>query len=125
MYNIIMQVLIGILSLSLFVSLFKLRKARKEIKELLIASLPIPKKDDDIIREDFLKFISDSREWAFNYIEQFQSELNKFTKDVDSTIEYFDKYGNLGAETPDKEALRKISLAYKELIKLLPEEKLS
>jgi hypothetical protein len=106
-----------------FVRGFLLANQKNELIELVYAlNLKIDATSDPV-KEDFLKFVSDSREWAFEYIEEFQKALNVFIKEVGPSINYFDKYGSVGPESPDKEALNKISLAYRELIKLLPEEK--
>jgi len=79
--------------------------------------------DNDIHKENFIKFLSDSRDWAFEYIESVQSGLTDFNKEVGPLIEYFDKYGDvLSNQRPDYESMKKISKAYKELKKLLPEE---
>jgi hypothetical protein len=48
------------------------------------------KTDEEIHQESFLNFISESRDWAFDYIETVQSALNKFVAEVDPSIEYFD-----------------------------------
>lgn len=79
--------------------------------------------DNDIHKENFIKFLSDSRDWAFEYIENVQSTLSEFSDEVGPLIEYFDKYGEvLSNKRPDFDSMKKISKAYKELIKLLPEE---
>ena len=49
--------------------------------------------DDSIHKENFIKFLSDSRLWAFEYIESVQKGLTKFVNDVDADISYFDEYG--------------------------------
>ena len=81
------------------------------------------KSDDSIHKEHFIKFLSDSRDWAFGYIEEVQVGLSKFVNDVDSYISYFDKYGDtISTERPDYAAMLQISKAYKELKQLLPIE---
>ena len=80
------------------------------------------KTDKDQFNEDFLKFISDSRDWAYTYIEDFQDSLNKFITDIEPEIAYFDEYGLVGDAYPHYHSMKKISLAYKELKKLLPED---
>ena len=109
--------------LFLGIKTFKLTTQNKQLVQLIDALNIKVDSSSDPVKEDFLKFVSDSREWAFEYIEEFQKTLNDFVKEIDPSINYFDNYGAVGLENPDKEALRKISLAYKELIKLLPEEK--
>jgi hypothetical protein len=80
------------------------------------------KTDQQIHQENFLKFLSDSREWAFNYIEEVQSGLNKFINDVEPEINYFKEYGDVGAMQPNYYSLKKITEAYEELKNLLPKE---
>ena len=81
------------------------------------------KNDSDIHKENFIKFLSDSRDWAYQYIEDVQSGLNKFVDAVDADISYFDKYGDaLSIERPDYPFMKNISKAYKELKTLLPVE---
>jgi hypothetical protein len=80
------------------------------------------KTDKEQFNEDFLKFISDSRDWAYTYIEDVQESLNKFITDIEPEIAYFDEYGIVGSSFPHYHSMKKISEAYKELKKLLPEE---
>ena len=80
------------------------------------------KTDQQIHQENFLKFLSDSRDWAFNYIEEVQSGLNKFISDIEPEINYFKEYGDLMAMQPNYYSLKKISQAYEELKNLLPKE---
>ena len=79
--------------------------------------------DDLVDKENFIKFLSDSRDWAYEYIEDVQSGLSKFVDSVNADISYFDEYGDvLSVERPDYAAMKNISKAYKELKKLLPVE---
>lgn len=78
------------------------------------------KTDKEKSNEDFLKFVSDSRDWAYIYIENVQESLNKFVKDVDPEIDYFNEYGIAGSSFPHYNSIKKISESYKELKKLLP-----
>jgi hypothetical protein len=80
------------------------------------------KTDKEQFNEDFLKFISDSRDWAYTYIEDVQASLNKFITDIEPEIIYFDEYGVVGTAYPHYYSMKKISGAYKELKKLLPED---
>jgi hypothetical protein len=74
--------------------------------------------------EGFLKFVSQSRELAFKYIEEVQAGLNKFINDVEPEIKYFDEYGVVGSAYPHYYSMKKISESYKDLKTLLPEEDL-
>lgn len=75
----------------------------------------------DSVSEGFLKFISDSREWAFEYIENVQLGISKFINDAGPSIEYWEKYGS-AMDTPLDTGMSKISVSYKELKSLLPED---
>ena len=74
--------------------------------------------------ESFIKFLSDSRDWAFGYIEEVQNSLKSFIEEVEPQIEYYNKYGAVveGMVAPHDFALKKISKELDNLKKLLPEE---
>ena len=78
------------------------------------------KKETD--SDAFLKFVSDSRDWAYQYIEDVQESLNKFITDIEPEIAYFDEYGVASSAYPHYHSMKKISGAYKELKKVLPED---
>jgi hypothetical protein len=81
------------------------------------------KTSESVHKENFIKFVSESRDWAFSYIEEVQEGLSKFVEDIDSYIEYFDTYSDvISVERPDYAAMKQISKSYKELKKLLPKE---
>jgi hypothetical protein len=127
-------ILMTVLSLSTLIFLFLYvvqKRANKVIIEKTLETLLMQqlskgtnKTDKDQANEDFLKFISDSRDWAYQYIEEVQTALKSFIGEVGPQIEYYDKYGAAvdGMVAPHDFALKKISMAYKELKKLLPEE---
>jgi hypothetical protein len=104
-----------------FVRSFKLANKNKELTELVQSlNLKIDSASDPV-KEDFLKFVSDSREWAFEYIEEVQLALNDFKSKVGPKVEYFDKFGDvISNQRPDYQAMKTISDAYKELIIVLP-----
>jgi hypothetical protein len=80
------------------------------------------KTDEEKSNEAFLKFVSDSRDWAYQYIDDVQEGLNKFVVDIEPEIAYFDEYGEVGSAYPHYHSMKKISTAYKELKNLLPED---
>lgn len=82
------------------------------------------KTDKEKANEDFLKFVSDSRDLAYEYIESVQSGLQSFIDEVGPQIEYYEKYGAAveGMVSPHDFALKKISSEFKKLKKLLPED---
>jgi hypothetical protein len=71
--------------------------------------------------DDFIKFLSDSRDWAFTYIEDVQANLSNFDKQMTSFIEWNNTYGSTAGDNVHSEKIKQISLAYEELKSLLPE----
>lgn len=70
--------------------------------------------------DGFLKFISESRDLAFSYIEEAQGGIEKFVKNAGPEIEYFNKFGDVSKGQPLHDSMLKISQEYEELKKLLP-----
>jgi hypothetical protein len=127
-------ILITFLSLSTLILLF-LYVVQKRANKVIIAKTleamlmqqlikGTNKTDKDQANEDFLKFISDSRDWAYQYIEEVQAGLKTFIDEVGPQIDYYDHYGAAidGMVAPHDFALKKISSEFKELKKLLPED---
>ena len=104
-----------------FSQLFMTYNALREVLELKEEAY---KSEDDIHKENFIKFLSDSREWAFGYIEDVQIGLKKFISEVGPQLEYYNKYGIVveGMIPSHDFALKKIAKEFEELKKLLPEE---
>jgi len=71
--------------------------------------------------QNFITFLEKSRQDAFLYIENVQSEINSFINDIEPYIKHFDEHGS-PMDTYLNEGMIKISLGYKKLKKLLPEE---
>lgn len=72
--------------------------------------------------EGFLKFISDSRDWAFQYIEEFQAGLQNFVSSIEPEINYFKEYGDIMSMSPNYYSLKKVVEEYEKLKELLPKE---
>ena len=131
-------VIISLLTLSIFfiiaysITLKKLARLTQECAKLFIDNRALEefiatnnvefKNDSDIHKENFIKFLSDSRDWAFAYIEEVQVGLNKFVNNIEPEINYFKKYGDIGAMQPNYYSLKKITEAYEQLKDLLPKE---
>lgn len=94
----------------------------KALEEFIALNNVEFKNDSDIHKENFIKFLSDSRDWAFEYIEEVQSGLTKFVSDIEPEINYFKEYGDVASMQPNYYSLKKITEAYEELTKLLPKE---
>lgn len=112
---------------------FRIRRNAKKIKNYFIQekannlilleklSQEINSKEDISIEktEGFLNFVTQSRDWAFSYIETVQDGLNDFVNSVDKDIEYITEY-----QPPivNFEMQERLINAYSELKKLLPEK---
>lgn len=71
--------------------------------------------------DDFVKFLSDSRNAAFDYIEKTQGALLQFDKEVQQIFDWSETYGTAVGNGPHAEKIKDISLAYQKLKELLPE----
>jgi hypothetical protein len=91
-------------------------------RAILSDKLNIEMQKSGLQNDDFLSFISKSRDMAFEYIESVQLGIDKFIVDVEPEIAYFDEYGIVGSAFPHYNSMKKISIAYKELKNLLPKD---
>lgn len=94
------------------------------IQEKLALESVLNKRESQSVEktEGFLNFITQSRDWAFQYIEDVQGGLTKFIKDIEPEIEYFKEYGDVMSMQPNYYSMKKITESYEELKKLLPED---
>lgn len=127
---------LSILSVSLLIGLISATKKLKSVSDsfgsLFLAyqvlsqqtNQPVTKEDEDIHKENFIKFLSDSREWAFGYIESVQSGLKDFIEKVEPHLKYYNKYGVVieGMIPPHDFALITITQEFEKLKLLLPED---
>ena len=100
--------------------LIKVQVDKNIISDKLSELSQEPRNKEDPAAEAFLKFISDSRDWAYQYIDEVQLTLDKFITDIEPEILYFDEYGDLMSAEPNYNSMKKISASVKELKKLLP-----
>lgn len=105
-----------------FMTMFRQHEKLNEYVDKFGINTDISKNVEDIHNENFIKFLSDSRNWAFQYIEDVQLGLKTFIETVEEDINYFDQYGEAGPTGPNADSLKIISAAYKDLIKLVPME---
>lgn len=125
----------GLFMIWFFVTTIKLAKAKSDNRELKLQIINLvqeklalegvlDKRESQNVEktEGFLNFITQSRDWAFQYIEDVQGGLNKFIKDIEPEIEYFKEYGDIAAMSPNYYSMKKIVESYEELKKLLPED---
>ena len=138
MIDFIIFALVIVVIFTLMLGVLRLRlKNRKLAAELLQITLDqnilmtklaeeLRKKEDVSIEktDGFLKFISESRDLAFQYIEAIQEALVKFKGKVGPEIDYMLTYGTATGDSLQSKSFLKIEKAYKELIKeTLPTEK--
>jgi len=127
--------LVTLFAVFYFISNKKLKKVSKDLKKLYIDNA-VMQEYIDIIKsneqnniseehadkENFIRFLSDSRDWAFTYIEDVQSGIKEFIDTVDPDLNYFDEYGEVGSAYPHYDSMVKINNAYKKLKDLMPKE---
>jgi len=85
-------------------------------------SIKNPISPDDIHKENFIKFLSDSRDWAYQYIEDVQKGISEFVSEVEPSINYFNEYGIVIEGMPLYNDMKKFSDSFEKLKKLLPED---
>jgi archaellum component FlaC len=93
-----------------------------ELKKFIDNEIDNKLTSQDIQNENFVKFLSDSRDSAFEYIEDVQSTIKEFVDVVEPEMSYFDKYGIVGSAYPHYDSMKKISESYKKLKTVLPED---
>jgi|LakMenEpi03Aug12_release.lakeMendotaPanAssembly.Ray.scaffolds.fasta_scaffold93634_10 hypothetical protein len=123
------SILLVILSVSTTVLSFLFIMQKNKNRELIKNTLEflilqeeqgkMVKTDKEKANEDFLKFVSDSRDWAYSYIESVQEEINSFITLVGPDIEYLESY-----KPPiiSEEATGRLIVGYKNIKSLLPED---
>ena len=117
--SIIVVLILSIKILRLKSEIKKLATAYSKATQLILSN---DKLDNNVHQESFIKFLSDSRDSAFNYIEEVQSGISRFVEQVDPEISYFKEYGDIMAMSPNYNSMSKIAIAYEDLVKLLPKE---
>lgn len=75
---------------------------------------------EELANESYIKFLSDSRDWAYEYIESVQNSLIEFAEKVEPQLDYFEKYGK-EISGPHQIIIGIIDEAYKDLLNVLPE----
>jgi hypothetical protein len=128
---IISGIIIALVSAIAIAMTIKVVTLRQKIKLLVVSLATVQdifndaksnEKDNDVHTESFIKFLSDSRDWAYKYIEDVQESISSFVSEVEPEIAYFDEYGLVGDAYPHYHSMKKISKAYKDLKKVLPDE---
>lgn len=121
-FIIIVSIVFVFLGTSNFYLRIKLFKFKKQIAKHKIEKLYIQNKLDSLANGElngFNKFISESRDWAFAYIESAQDCIKNFVDTSGPDIEYLEKYKPL---IISEETIDKLTTSYQKLKKLLPIE---
>jgi hypothetical protein len=113
------------------VTLYRVTKMNQAFKKLFISHESLQdfitknnvefKNDSDIHKENFIKFLSDSRDWAYQYIEDVQKSIDSIVEKTADTVKYHKDFGSLAIE-PYATQLNTLVDAVEELKTLLPKE---
>jgi len=90
----------------------------------LLDKLKDKDKEDSVktdVQEGFINFLNQSRESAFEYIENVQSTLGNVVTDLSPIVEFHDRYGAI-FDTDTRNQMQVVSNSFRELKKLIPEE---
>lgn len=121
--------IVSIAFFSLMLNNITLRFSNMKLNEELLKSFinynivlekKVSQESEKIEQSDgFLKFVSDSRDWAYAYIESVQEEINDFITIVGPDIEYLESY-----KPPiiSEEATDRLVIGYKKIKALIPED---
>ena len=116
-------IILSLTTLCGILATFYFKKKVNEIENEIETLLQIYNSDEGkVVQESFLKFVSDSREWAYEYIENVQGQLKVFKELVEKDIKHFDEYGVVGSAYPYHEAMQRFSSGYKIIEEMLPKE---
>lgn len=136
--DIVGLVIFSLLGFSLFVLLYLIIKANLQKRKILALYIQsemdkhfLNQKLQEMSNElsilklsetdGFVKFISQSRDWAFEYIEEVQNALAEFDKEVAPKLKWAITYGKLAGDTVHTDTINTISEAYDKLKSVLPE----
>jgi hypothetical protein len=108
------MIFLSFLSTILMTSLIITKKKNKELEKRLANR-------EEIANESYVKFLNDSRDWAYEYIEDVQQKLADFSNKVEPQLNYFNTYGMV-VQGPHIILVKEISEAYEELKAVLPED---
>lgn len=108
------MIFLSFLSTILMTSLIIAKKKNKELEKRLANR-------EEIANESYVKFLNDSRDWAYTYIEDVQDKLADFSNRVEPQLNYFNTYGT-AVQGPHLILVKEISEAYEELKAVLPQD---
>lgn len=107
-------IVVSLICFALIIRMYYLTKENMNLKSALIQDSYDSLEEDESIQKQFLKFVSDSREWAFEYIETVQKELSDIVDDMTPVI--------VNRENRNYNERDTLESVYKRLKDLLPEQ---
>ena len=123
--------LAGSFAIAYLTTLLRINKINKSFTKLLISHKSLQdfidsnnvefKNESDIHKENFIKFLSDSRDWAYEYIEDVQKSIDNIIEKTANTVKYHKDFGSLEIE-PYATQITILADAIEELKTLLPEK---
>jgi hypothetical protein len=75
---------------------------------------------EEIANESYVRFLNESRNTAYEYIEDVQDKLINFAKRVEPQLDYHNTYGT-AVQGPHTILVKELSEAYEELKTIMPE----
>lgn len=105
---------LSFLSTILVTSLMISKKKNKELERRLANR-------EEIANESYVKFLNESRNSAYAYIEDVQDQLITFASKVEPQLNYFNTYGTT-VQGPHQILVKEFSEAYEELKTIMPQE---
>jgi len=94
---------------------------RAIVKEKLSEVMASQDKTNVSQTEGFLKFVSESRDAAFKYIEEVQAAINEFDRKVGPVVKYYKETGKVLERKPS-ELVKELTTAYDKLMASMPKE---
>lgn len=76
---------------------------------------------EEIANESYVRFLNESRNTAYEYIEDVQDKLISFAKRVEPQLDYYNTYGT-AVQGPHTILVKELSEAYEELKTIMPED---
>jgi hypothetical protein len=73
--------------------------------------------------EGFVRYLSDSRQKAFEYIESVQRALTVFDSEISPELDWNSKFGGVLGDSVHTKSINKIQAAYENLKQVMPENK--
>lgn len=86
-----------------------------------LEELSVEEENNRVSEDDFIVFLTQSRQWAFDYIEQVQAAIQEFKDSAGPSLEYFKEYGPV-MQLPTDQLFKEIVPAYDRLIDMLPKD---